>query len=166
LALSSPPELRREPEEPTVITTPLRRQLPVDVVAEEEPLQHLPIRRAPPDNAHTPQPGLASGRWSTRPLNVRHTRQTSRLRLSGTFRRVGPHGPTRPRGLEIAARLELIQYAGQLDQGEGPRVAVIGARACSPYGEHVAGRQHKGWSAALPVERRRLRRCLREPPSI
>ena len=39
---------------------------------------------------------------------------------------------------EIAARLELIQYAGQLDQGEGPRVAMIGARACSPYGEHVA----------------------------
>jgi hypothetical protein len=37
--------------------------------------------------------GLASGKWSTRPLNVRHTRQTSRLRLSGTFPRVGPHGP-------------------------------------------------------------------------
>jgi hypothetical protein len=56
---------------------------------------------------------------------------------------VSAQNPTDPIGggftpEEIAARLELIQYAGQLDQGEGPRVAVIGARACSPYGEHVA----------------------------
>jgi DNA processing protein len=56
---------------------------------------------------------------------------------------VSAQNPTDPIGGgftpdEIAARLELIQYAGQLDQGEGPRVAVIGARACSPYGEHVA----------------------------
>lgn len=40
---------------------------------------------------------------------------------------------------EVAARLDRIEYAGRLDRGEGPRVAIIGARACTPYGEHVAG---------------------------
>ena len=38
-------QLEREPQ-PVVITTPLRDQLPVRVVQEEEPLQHRLIRRS------------------------------------------------------------------------------------------------------------------------
>jgi DNA processing protein len=39
---------------------------------------------------------------------------------------------------EVAAQLQHLQYTGQLELGDGPRVAVIGSQACSNYGEHHA----------------------------
>ena len=39
---------------------------------------------------------------------------------------------------EVAAQLECLQYAGHLELGDGPRVAVIGSQACTNYGEHIA----------------------------
>jgi DNA processing protein len=39
---------------------------------------------------------------------------------------------------EVAERLEQMQTIGALDHADLPRVAVLGARACSPYGEHIA----------------------------
>jgi DNA processing protein len=39
---------------------------------------------------------------------------------------------------EIASQLEQIQYAGQLELTSLPRVAILGSRACTAYGEHIA----------------------------
>jgi DNA processing protein len=39
---------------------------------------------------------------------------------------------------EVTERLEQMQTIGAIDHPDLPRVAVIGARACSPYGEHIA----------------------------
>jgi hypothetical protein len=48
-----------------------------------------------------------------------------------------PHGRFTPE--EIAERLDLVQYSTGNDQHVGHRVAIIGVRASTSYGDHIAG---------------------------
>ena len=93
----------------------------------------------------------AVGRWAPRLASLHPQRELSVLaRLGGTL--LVPEGPGWPRGLHdlgpASPMCLWVRGRADLDSALARSVAVIGARACTTYGEHVSAELAAGLAAA------------------